>query len=380
MRIFYEVRGVPSNSMLLIPTRAEAMGLTQAEVVLGFCGECGFISNTAYDPALTEYSDRYDSTQAFSGTYDSFSRELAKGLISRYGLSNRHISEIGCGNGEFLALICGMGNNSGTGFDPAFSEERSRFANNERITFIRDLYSDKYSDCIGDFMICKMTLEHIMDTGEFIKLLSRSLAGSPDTIVFFQVPDTSKILRELAFWDIYYEHCSYFTEDSLSGLFRRNGFEVLDRWKDYGGQYLFLTARLSGAASGLSLPEPGEAARWAVADIDLFAGRLDKKVLEWKREITEMNRIGLRVVVWGAGSKGVSFLTTLGIKDEIRYAVDINPSKHGKYMAGSGQEIVSPDFMEEYRPDVVIIMNPVYMDEIRRDLLQRGLAPSFLAV
>ena len=44
-------------------------------------------------------------------------------------------------------------------------------------------------------------------------------------MVFFELPDTERVLTEAAFWDIYYEHCSYFTPGSLARLFRRTGFE-----------------------------------------------------------------------------------------------------------------------------------------------------------
>lgn len=72
----------------------------------------------------------------------------------------------------------------------------------------------------------------------------------------------------------------------------------------------------------------------------------------------------------------MAFLTTLGqTLDDIAYAVDINPIKTGTFMAGTGQEIVAPSFLQEYRPDVVIIMNPVYLDEITRDLHAMGLSP-----
>ena len=36
------------------------------------------------------------------------------------------------------------------------------------------------------------------------------------------------------------------------------------------------------------------------------------------------------------------YLTSLGITDETEYAADINPHKTGKFMAGTGQEIVAP--------------------------------------
>ena len=49
------------------------------------------------------------------------------------------------------------------------------------------------------------------------------------------------------------------------------------------------------------------------------------------------------MVVWGSGSKAVGYLTTLGLRDEIAAVVDINPHKHGKFLAGTGHEIVGPD-------------------------------------
>jgi hypothetical protein len=60
--------------------------------------------------------------------------------------------------------------------------------------------------------------------------------------------------------------------------------------------------------------------------------------------------------------------------------VDINPYKHGTYMAGTGQEIVGPEFLRAYRPDVVIVMNPIYCNEIQRDLDGMGITAELMPV
>jgi hypothetical protein len=78
-------------------------------------------------------------------------------------------------------------------------------------------------------------------------------------------------------------------------------------------------------------------------------------------------------VIWGGGSKGVSFLTTLGIGEEIGYAVDVNPFKQEKFMAGTGHRVVSPEFLRGYRPDLVIAMNPIYLPEIGSQLSSLGI-------
>jgi len=62
------------------------------------------------------------------------------------------------------------------------------------------------------------------------------------------------------------------------------------------------------------------------------------------------------------------------------HGVDINPYRNGYYMSGTGHKIVGPDFLQEYRPDVVIVMNEIYCDEIRTLLREKGLEPEIVAL
>ena len=48
--------------------------------------------------------------------------------------------------------------------------------------------------------------------------------------------------------------------------------------------------------------------------------------------------------------------------------VDINPFMQGKFIAGAGLEIVSPERLAELRPDYVFLMNPIYVGEVQADL------------
>jgi ABC-type Fe3+-hydroxamate transport system substrate-binding protein len=60
--------------------------------------------------------------------------------------------------------------------------------------------------------------------------------------------------------------------------------------------------------------------------------------------------------------------------------VDINPYRQGTFMAGTGQAIVAPEYLKSYRPDIVIVMNSVYREEIRHNLSQMKLNPAILAL
>lgn len=376
---FYELGDVPVHSVLLLPTREEALNYPTGDIVLGFCPTCGFISNLAFDPSVHEYSSRYEATQAFSPTFNAFAQRLAERLIDEYDLHGKEIIEIGCGQGEFLALLCELGGNHGVGFDPAYIDGRVESSIRDQITFFKDLYSEKYAHFHGDFVCCKMTLEHIQDTADFVGTVRRSLGDQRDTVVFFQVPDVTRILRELAFWDIYYEHCSYFSPGALARLFRRCGFDVIRLAREYDDQYLMIEARPGDGKGGVPLELEDDLASVA-RDVTDFSERCTRKLDAWRRDLQRIDQAGCRVVIWGAGSKGVAFLTTLNVREQIEYAVDINPHKHGTYMAGTGQRIVGPEFLREYRPDVVVVMNPVYCDEIRRYLDRMGVTAELIPV
>ena len=77
-------------------------------------------------------------------------------------------------------------------------------------------------------------------------------------------------------------------------------------------------------------------------------------------------------MLWGGGSKAVAFLSTVPVADVVHYAVDINPYRQGHIFAGIRKRIDAPDFLQQYKPDFVVVMNPVYVDEINRDLRKLG--------
>lgn len=377
MSIFYEIQNVPVHSMLLLQSRKEALDFPTGNIALGFCQHCGFVSNAAFDPELVEYSSRYESSQAFSRTFSDFYREQATNLIEQYDLHNKDILEIGCGQGEFLKVLCELGENRGVGFDPAFDDTRGQ-AKNGQIDFVKDLYSEKYACYHADFVCCKMTLEHIPDTANFVRMVRNTIGDSPDTLVFFQVPDAERILGEAAFWDIYYEHCSYFTLESLARVFVDNGFIIVDLRKEFGDQYLRIVAKPIAIEDGI--PDYEYDLESLAQGVRHFSANWQRDLAGWRQKLKEFHQSGQRTVIWGASSKGVSFLNTLDVGDEIELAVDINPYKQGTYIPGTGQMIVAPEYIREYKPDIVVVMNPIYANEIKQNLEQMGIKARILSI
>ena len=376
MHGFLEVPEVPVNSCVLIGTEAEARSYPRGHIVLAFCPKCAFIRNSAFDPVLAAHTAEYEETQGYSPTFQRFHRELAQDLIQRHDVHDKDIIEIGCGKGEFLALLCQLGPNRGIGFDPSYDPQRGALEGIPGARVIRDFYSDAYAAFQADLVCCKMTLEHVEDPAAFLRLARLALRPERSSVVYFQVPDTVRILEECAFQDIYYEHCSYFTAGSLARLFRTEGFEVCNLRTCYSGQYVGIEARIAPQGSdSKSLPGKEELDRVACL-VESFPGRYAKQVEEWRRRITARGPIAL----WGSGSKAVAFLSAVDWEGIVDRVVDINPFRQGHFMPGSGQPIVAPERLKEDPPATVIVMNSVYREEITRDLRDLGLDPDVLVL
>ncbi|HEY5705650.1 MAG TPA: class I SAM-dependent methyltransferase [Terrimicrobiaceae bacterium] len=379
MEDFYEVGNIPVHSVLLMPTRERALDYPRRDLKLGFCPKCGFVANTIFDPTVHEYSTSCEESQGFSPTFNAFARSLAKRWVKQYHLQGKSVLEIGCGKGEFLVQMVEEGMARGIGIDPAFVPERLNTSAPSRFEFIQDLYSEKYSYLQADVICCRHTLEHIAPTAKFMQMIRRTIGDRVDTLLLFELPDVFRVLTEAAFWDIYYEHCSYFTTGSLARLFRQTGFELLELDVEYDGQYIVIAGRPSSQDTTAFFP--GEADLEVVTrEVARFASRFSDIKKHWLTTINGMRAEGRKVIVWGGGSKAVSFLTTLGLNGQIDYVVDINPHKHGKFIPGSGHAVKSPESLRDFRPDCVILMNPVYEVEVREMLSGMGLSPKILPV
>ena len=378
LRVFYEQRRVPAHSMILCEARDEAVSFPRGDIVLAHCAECDFVSNLAFDATLGDYGPTYESSQASSGTFNRFQQSMVADLVERHHLRGKTVLEIGCGQGEFLLALCETGGNEGVGLDPAYVGPPSVAAGDGRATFVAELLSSELPTSSVDFVCCKMTLEHISRPAEFVATIRRSLGERRDVPVFMQVPEAVRIFRGAAFWDVYYEHCSYFSPAALASLFQREGFEVTRVERVYDGQYLVVEALPSGAAC--RRPAADGHGMGSRPHVETFAGRTGELVDGWKRRLREAAARSHRVIVWGGGSKAVAFLSAVDAGGAIGYVVDVNPRKWRTYLPSSGHLVAPPEAVRSDPPDLVVVMNPIYVEEIRRQLRGLGADPTILAL
>lgn len=364
LRSVFDIYEVPIYCNVLWDTKTQALAAAKGDISLAFCSDCGHFFNAAFDPLQVDYTANYENSLHFSPRFNEYAQGLADRLVKTYDLHDKDLIEIGCGKGDFLTLLCEKGNNRGIGFDRSYEPDRGEQAVKANITFIQDFYGERYSDYPADFVCCRHVLEHIDGPVEFLRGLREWLGDRPDTVVYFEVPDALFTIRSLGIWDLIYEHCSYFTRRSLARAFQLAGFEVLALGESFGGQYLYIEVK---PCENPEVPifEDGLDMHELTQHIDAFDASYREKVETWR---DRLRADGDRTVIWGGGSKGVTFLNVLQGAGVIEFAVDLNPYKHGKYLPGTGQKVIPPEALPGYAPHRVIVMNPLYSDEISKSL------------
>lgn len=372
---FFRVPRAPVFCNILCDTREQAVGTVRGQIDLAYCNSCGLIFNQAFDESLIHYAGQYENALHFSAHFRKYAEDLAAELIASYGLRSKRIVELGCGDGSFLSTLCRLGGNRGFGFDPAFDPSRAGPLD-PGVSIVQKLYGPETAGEPADFVCCRHVLEHISSPFGFVKHVRATVGNRPGTVVFFEVPDVSWTLEQLGIWDVIYEHCLYLSRASIRRLFASAGFEVLGTSTVYSGQFLTIRARPSDVPAEFDTrPTPDDAHFRKL--VDAFGGSQRAKVNEWKGTLRDLSQRGKEAVLWGAGSKGVTFLNTLE-SDAVKCIVDVNPRKHGKFVVGTGQKIIAPETVKSINPHAVIIMNPVYRDEIAQQLRSLGVRAEVL--
>jgi SAM-dependent methyltransferase len=376
------IQDVPVYCNVLWGTPQQALAASRAQLDLYYCQSCDHIYNNAFDSKLIDYAPSYENALHFSAGFCEYAQQLALYLVDRYKLHNKTIVEVGCGDGYFLSLLCEAGANRGVGFDPSCQPSSNTLSGGGSIKLLSQRFDAKSSAVNADFIVCRHVLEHIPQPRRFLADILAAAGGNNTMGIYCEVPDVTWTLKDRGIWDLIYEHCNYFGPASLRYLFEHSGLKVDSVQRRFGGQFLSIEATYQ-ASQTFNVKSYGLASvsvERIESCIEPFAQTWHTKVSQWRERLSEFKRSHQRIVVWGAGSKGVTFLNALAAREHIDCVVDVNGRKWGKYVPGTAQAVVSPDTLRSCPPDSVLVMNPNYLPEISLTLKNHNIVCDLMTV
>lgn len=355
---------VPVLQNVIVPTPEKARDFPVARLKICLCRNCGFVWNADFDPDAIDYNAQYNNSVQQSQVYRDHQTAMAARILQRPG--SLFCLEVGCGEGEFLNVLSGSGRLRGAiGFDPA---HKGSYPLDPSVTVIRGYFDEAAAAALPDdidVVVSRHTIEHIADPRTFIAAIA-AYVKKRNLPLFLETPDVNWILRNNAFEDFFYEHCSLFSPRSMAMLLAEFGLDCKTH-AVYGDQYMWTEAWPSDTAEVRA-----EAQAADTVSGDGIAQSLDY----WTGKVRDLKADG-PVAVWGAASKGVTFALLI---DGIDFAIDLNTAKQGCYMPVSATPILSPQEALQRGVASIIVMNVNYADEIAAQLKAMGWQGNLLSL
>jgi hypothetical protein len=291
-----EAYGYPTFQNVLYETREEAVMCPKGDIELVQDKSSGLIYNEKFSDIA--YDSNYHNEQEYSPFFRKHLVEVSEIVERAIGKCN--LLEIGSGKGYFLEKLLSRGLDI-EGMDPCYD------GNNQKI---KKSYYEANGNKTYDGIILRHVLEHIQNPYEFLADIKEH--NKNKGFFYIEVPCFDWINENCMFTDIFYEHVNYFRMLDFRNMFD----EIVDAGKLFGGQYLYVVAKVS------SLKKPTRT--------DNFELNKDfwKKLHEYRTFITNLKK---SVIIWGCASKGVIFSVLLGkLCEKIYHFIDINPNRQNK--------------------------------------------------
>ncbi|MBF0296207.1 MAG: methyltransferase domain-containing protein [Magnetococcales bacterium] len=324
---------------------------------VGQCSACGLIQ--LFGPPVHYWREVVRAT-AFSAAMREFRLQQFGAFATTHGLAGRKVLEVGCGRGEYLALLREQGMLAWGVEHAEASVAQCRQAGLPVFAGSIDSPEQRLPEAPFDGFFMLSFLEHLPAPVATLRGIAANLTEGAVGLV--EVPNFDMIVRNGLFSEFIRDHLFYFTRQTLTQLLGMAGFEVLECrevWQDY---ILSATVR--------------KRARADLTHLLGFQERIHAQIHGY------LDRFPPRkVAIWGAGHQALAVISLLKLQDRVACVIDSAPFKQGKFTPASHLPIRSPEHLRSEPMAAVLVMAASYSDEVAgilRDRYDPGLGVAIL--
>jgi len=276
-------------------------------------------------------------------------------------VKNLNFLEIGCGTGALLNELKKRGANvMGVEIGPQGQDGANKFGFQVvDKPFVHGLITEKF-DCIFSYGC----LEHMFNLEEFF-LASRDCLKEHG-LFFHSVPNSEFHFKLGSLGHLAHEHVYYFTRQNGVLLFDSQGFRAAQACTSNAGNELFIW----GYYDKFATPAwPGERTEVILEESEKLKKYSNKLVSTTNRIVTALKNMQSNNQSVGFYAGGFEYSRWLKDIDKIRY-FDGDPYKHGKTWLQGLPCIESPQVLEKWPIDNLIICKDHYFEAIVQYLVE----------
>lgn len=325
---------------------------------------------------LEEYNDYYTNQNIYGGwNYNSsgnYDIEVIVRILNSFADRKTRIIDMGCGNGKLLKTLKTYGYTNIVGIDPSLISIMSLRANG--IDGIRGSIYEKPDKVLdkADVVIMTMVLEHLLCPDKAIQSISDNyLKADGHIIVSWPSFDNLIIDNSLIYNNFNHEHINYFSQKSSDIFFKKCGFINVGHYLSCGilkTNYLQFTNIALYKKNGIFEYDTKNTVKDITGEnsIKEYIDRVSKVELSFINKINDEVQSGSKIVIWGSGALLFVLMKRSKLpQGNIRYIVDNNKNKQGRYIFG--YEVKDPSELKTF-DGAVIVSSMLYGEEIRQQI------------
>jgi len=213
--------------------------------------------------------------------------------------------------------------------------------------------------------------QHTEPLRSFVRGIRRNLSN--EGVWCLEFPYILTTLANDNYDQVYHEHVYYFCLQNIVDIAKQEGLKVVN--VSYHDMHAGTLRVLSVKETSRRQPDSTilsflNLEKTLTEEYCLKWGkRTMEKIQKYKEFIGELVRQGHSVACFGAAAKGCVFLNSCGLDNTmIKFIVDDTPFKQGKFVPGTGIEVVNRDRLKNQKIDYMIILAHNFKDYIMKSL------------
>ena len=330
------------------------------------CDYCWLVQTEDYASANVLFTSDYAYFSSTSHSWMRHAETYSKKIISDLSLNPKSfVIEIASNDGYLLRNFTSR-NIPCLGIEP--TDNTAAAAEALGIPVLREFFNEDVGKRLAkegrraDLIVGNNVFAHVPDINDFTKGLKRAL--KPSGTITLEFPHLMRLIQQAQFDTVYHEHFSYLSLNVVRRIFSSAGLRIWDveEIETHGG-----SLRVYGCHIDDSKETTIAVHNLLAKESDFGLFNLQTYLKFQKRADDIKNRLltflinqknnQKKVVAYGAAAKGNTLLNYAGIKTDLLPVVfDAAASKQGHWMPGSRIPILSPENLNDWMPDYVLIL------------------------